>query len=911
MSDQVGTIFIELTLDGQKFTTELKKAEQTVSSSASTMGKELSGAPSQSIDLLISKFKQLATITAGAAGFYGIKNLIQESTMLSARVETLGVVVNVVGRNLGYSSEQVSGFVENVKKMGITTQEAQSSITKMAQAHLDLTQASKLARVAQDAAVIGNINSSEALGRMIHGITTLQPEILRTIGITVNFEQEYAKAANTLGKSAMALSQNEKQQIAFNAVLEKGKDIAGVYEEAMGTVGKQLNSLPRYIEEVKSAFGEFFKPILGEIVAGWTEKLKEWNKEIDKMKAAGEWSEFVHSWTEKIRAFGLSIGAAALALVAFKTAATVTAYFTALASGATLATGAVAALTLALGKLALLGAAVYATVQFGAWVTGFKERYEEERKLLDKAADWVREQREWAAEQKALQAAMKNEAKQGTSWEDLQAKLGLDEKRLGSKEAVEKLKKSYVKMISEAVEKGNDELRAKFEKEKKLELQFEVSVIGMSSYEKELASLFRNYQKTLKDYAGVGSQNLQVIHENFAAKTAEINRKHLEDFNKTIDEMRHAREKAIQEAKISAGDKSIMPTESLAEVNTWLKEMKEKFKNSFTDTSEMVVKLEKEAQEKRMDIIREFNIKRLEAEKQVIQKNIEGIEKYRDSLIKAYDESIARINKYKETIDKVNSTMSMLGEWEEKRKLATMSTGDQMKYEREKLEKLISAARGTGDMDKIQSAIAAYIAFMEKYEGKTGQKGIAGFIWGKENFSDLEANIEKLKTEMTTLSNTTQAALNAEQIWAESLKLSINDANFQIEEMKQKILDIDTLLQQYRAFQIDTSPALMSLAEVERQIAIIQGKMSMGTSSFSYVVPGEEAPPMEGPIEIIGGGVSNYTVPSNVNTTTTSSSNSKVNMNITVNGVNDPEAIARKIIKPLQTEMRRQGVFLN
>lgn len=225
-----------------------------------------------------------------AAGFaaWKIGDFIKDSTLLSARVETLGVVMERVGANALYSKQEVDGYAAGIKQLGITTEESRQTVVRMIQAHLDLGKASELARVAQDAAVIGNQNSSEALQGLLNGITTLQPEVLRTYGIIVNFEQEYAKFAAAAGRTVESLGAQEKQQIALNAVLGAGAGIAGTYSAAMSTVGKELTSLPRLVAEVEEKVGDLFKPALTVLVHEFSASLKEAGIYLDE---AGEPSQ--------------------------------------------------------------------------------------------------------------------------------------------------------------------------------------------------------------------------------------------------------------------------------------------------------------------------------------------------------------------------------------------------------------------------------------------------------------------------------------------------------------------------------------------------------------------------------------------------------------------------------------------
>ena len=203
---------------------------------------------------------------------------VSDVALKAARYETLGVVMATVGKNAKYTSVQMEANAQALQKLGISMTVSREATIKTVQAHIALSDSLKLARIAQDAAVIGNTNSSEALERMFYGIQTAQIEVLKSIGINVNFENSYKKIADQLGKTSDELTEGEKLQARLNVVMAAGKDIAGTYEAAMTTAGKQLNSFARYVDDFKVKMGEAFGPATSQLVMDATAAMKHFTE---------------------------------------------------------------------------------------------------------------------------------------------------------------------------------------------------------------------------------------------------------------------------------------------------------------------------------------------------------------------------------------------------------------------------------------------------------------------------------------------------------------------------------------------------------------------------------------------------------------------------------------------------------
>ena len=213
-------------------------------------------------------------VKVGGIAGAGLIAFGEKSIQAAARVQEMDVVLQNLAKTSGISKQTIDKQVAGVRDMGIEYAEAQDTISGFIQTNMDVTKASALARVAQDAAVLSTSNSTETLQRLMWGIQTGQTEVLRTAGLTIDMQGAYDKYAKSIGKTSKQLTGQQKQQAALNAVLEAGTAISGTYAAAMESPGKQLRSLPRYMNDVQVAVGQAFLPAFGQAIGIATDFLK-------------------------------------------------------------------------------------------------------------------------------------------------------------------------------------------------------------------------------------------------------------------------------------------------------------------------------------------------------------------------------------------------------------------------------------------------------------------------------------------------------------------------------------------------------------------------------------------------------------------------------------------------------------
>jgi phage-related protein len=211
----------------------------------------------------------VSAIAGGAMIAFGVK-----SFYAAAQINEMDVAMRAVGNSTGKGYTALREATIAVRDNGIEMAAAQQMVLLYAKANLELADAQKIARVAQDLAVLSGANSTDTAMRLTYAIMNQDTLMLRHIGITKTASdafQEYAVANNT---SAKALTESQKKQAITNMVIAEGAKVAGVYEAAMKEPAKVLRSYPRLFNEIQVAVGQGLTSAFGPLILSTYDALK-------------------------------------------------------------------------------------------------------------------------------------------------------------------------------------------------------------------------------------------------------------------------------------------------------------------------------------------------------------------------------------------------------------------------------------------------------------------------------------------------------------------------------------------------------------------------------------------------------------------------------------------------------------
>jgi hypothetical protein len=247
-------------VDTNKANASIKSVNAGLSSMEQTAAKAARGA-SAGIDGMTASMVKGAT--AGNLIADAIKKAVEwaknwtiEAAKMAAHESRMEASGRALAKAHGITAEAFEKSVEAVRKIGYHGEEAVHTIDRLIVADLDLSKATGLAKIAKDAAAIENIEAPEALEKILQAIEFGNQRQLRSAGLVVNFQRDLQAEELRLGRT---LSDNEKVQVRYNAVMKAAAAIQGAHAGALGEAGMQMKMLALEAHDLREAVGAQFQ----------------------------------------------------------------------------------------------------------------------------------------------------------------------------------------------------------------------------------------------------------------------------------------------------------------------------------------------------------------------------------------------------------------------------------------------------------------------------------------------------------------------------------------------------------------------------------------------------------------------------------------------------------------------------
>ncbi|MGB9613905.1 MAG: phage tail protein, partial [Fervidobacterium sp.] len=269
----VGELVVKLGADMSGLDKSLSDAENKVQRSGTRIGSIFKTAIGTAIGFSLASFGKQ------------ILDFVKDITMTAGRTQALEYAMFAVADATGYGAKAATDAKNALKESNIAEQEAVKITTRLMQAQIDLSYATKLSKTAQDAAIIANMGSSEAAERLVEAIAKQRPELLDAFGFTKSLNSIMRDYAATTGKNISQLTEYDRRMAMLNYILQEGQKIAGAYDRAMSSPFKRWGSFTsRILPDFKSKLGEVMLPLFNLFVTGLSNAVKTLSTWIEQNK---------------------------------------------------------------------------------------------------------------------------------------------------------------------------------------------------------------------------------------------------------------------------------------------------------------------------------------------------------------------------------------------------------------------------------------------------------------------------------------------------------------------------------------------------------------------------------------------------------------------------------------------------
>ena len=238
---------------------------------------------------------QMMGLALGGISAYAVHKL----SLIGAQSLQVKKAYEIMTRDMGANADQLLKDLTRLSGGTIDQTNLMLEANKAMIAKIPIDAIRKMMEIARSAATATGTSVTEAFQRLVGGVSRMETELLKGVGIIVRQEEAFKEYAATLGKTATQLTSAERQQAFLNKVMSEGSEIIRKVGEAGSKVTEMevFQQLTAAVDNFKSALGERLVPVLLPIV--------EWlTRALEKL---GQYQGTIVEVIKAVTAFGVSL----------------------------------------------------------------------------------------------------------------------------------------------------------------------------------------------------------------------------------------------------------------------------------------------------------------------------------------------------------------------------------------------------------------------------------------------------------------------------------------------------------------------------------------------------------------------------------------------------------------------------
>lgn len=248
-------------------TTQLETARAHVRAFATGVDRDLRGLNSsttsaeRSLSKLSGAFRDLAGaagISLSIAGVVQIARASVELAKVSAQAEVTRASFDSLSQGVGQNAEKMLEAMQKASRgtisdAGLILSANRAIISGVADDTRELAQLLEIARATGRAF---GVETSDAFSRIVRGISKLEPELLDELGITVRLDTVFKEYAASLGVATDKLSEAQRRQALFNAVIKQSQPAVDAARKQGDTAADSYDRLGASWDNAAKSFGK-------------------------------------------------------------------------------------------------------------------------------------------------------------------------------------------------------------------------------------------------------------------------------------------------------------------------------------------------------------------------------------------------------------------------------------------------------------------------------------------------------------------------------------------------------------------------------------------------------------------------------------------------------------------------------